>query len=177
MSESSSTIQPSGQAQPVARWQRFNARIASSRPGAWFLSISLHRADMLLLRLTSGRVSLTQSLSGLPVLVLSHTGANSGRIRAVPLLYFRDDQRIILIASNWGRASHPAWYYNLRAVPRAALSGIGLQGNYTAREATGAERETYWRTAVALYAGYAAYKRRAHPRRIPIVVLSPEIRS
>jgi deazaflavin-dependent oxidoreductase (nitroreductase family) len=85
-----------------------------------------------------------------------------------------DGERIVLIGSNFGRARHPAWYYNLRANPEATLSVRGQTDRYIAREATEAEREHYWHQAVALYAGYAAYEKRTGGRTIPIMVLTPK---
>ena len=85
-----------------------------------------------------------------------------------------DGERVVLIASNFGRAHHPAWYHNLRANPVATLSVRGRENTYIAREAAGIEREDYWRQAVELYAGYAAYQKRTGGRKIPIMVLTPK---
>jgi deazaflavin-dependent oxidoreductase (nitroreductase family) len=85
-----------------------------------------------------------------------------------------DGERVVLIASNFGRSRHPAWYHNLRANPEATLSVRGQKKTYIAREADGREREDYWHQAVELYAGYAAYEKRTGGRKIPIMVLAPK---
>jgi deazaflavin-dependent oxidoreductase (nitroreductase family) len=80
---------------------------------------------------------------------------------------------IVLVASNFGSQTHPAWYYNLRAHPQATLAVNGRSGTYLAREAAGVERERYWNRAVELYRGFDAYRLRASGRTIPIMILSP----
>lgn len=55
-----------------------------------------------------------------PSWLLSSTGARSGERRDIPLAYFTDGGDVILIASNYGRERHPAWYHNLRAHPECA---------------------------------------------------------
>ena len=81
---------------------------------------------------------------------------------------------MVLIASNFGRAHHPGWYHNLRANPQATLATGGQSRTYVAREATGPEREVYWRKAVDLNPGYAAYEARTGGREIPVIVLMPK---
>ncbi len=154
-------------------WQRFVHNIASTRPGAWFFSHTAHRADHVVIRLSEGRNSLTTILADLPVVTLTATGARSGLPRSVPLVGIEDGETVVLIASNFGRSYHPAWYHNLRANPEATLSVRGRTRTYIALEADDAEREEYWREAVALLAAYAAYERRTGGRKIPIIVLTP----
>jgi deazaflavin-dependent oxidoreductase (nitroreductase family) len=90
------------------------------------------------------------------------------------LIGIPDGEKIILIASNFGRAQHPGWYHNLKANPQATLYWRGQSGKYLAREATESERQHYWQMAERIYIGFPLYKQRAGERRIPIVVLSPE---
>lgn len=155
-------------------WQRIIKRIAASRRGAWFFSRTAHHMDRPVIRLSNGRQSLTGILAGLPVITLTTAGAKSGEPRTVPLVGIADGDKVVLIASNFGRSHHPAWYHNLRANPEATLSMQGNPGTYIAHEATGAEREKYWQTAVDLYAGYAAYQQRTGGRQIPVMVLTPK---
>jgi len=155
-------------------WQTMTQRIASSKAGAWFFSRILHRLDKPILRLSNGQRSLTSILSGLPVVVLTTIGAKSGRRQSVPLLALIDEEKVIVIASNWGGAHHPAWYHNLRANPEASVSIGGQVGRYLAKETTDSEREQYWQQASAMYAGNEAYKRRAAGRKIPLFILKPK---
>lgn len=148
-------------------------RLAASGPGSWFLAPILHRLDAPVIRWSGGRQSLTNWLTGLPVVILTTTGAKSGRPRTLPLVGLLDGPRVVLIASNFGRRSAPGWFYNLKAQPQAELIVAGQAGRYLAREAEDEERERYWRMAVGMYAGFAAYARRAAHRRIRIMVLEP----
>jgi deazaflavin-dependent oxidoreductase (nitroreductase family) len=143
--------------------------IASSRPGAWLFSRTIHRIDPLLLRLSGGRLSTAQ---GFPVLLLTTTGAKSGQRRTLPLLYVEHADGVAIIASRFGSTKHPGWYHNLRANPRATVEIKGRASEYEARPATEAERAEIWARAVAVYPSYERYKARAG-RKIPIMVLSP----
>jgi deazaflavin-dependent oxidoreductase (nitroreductase family) len=154
-------------------WQRLNQQVASLPLAARAFSYTFHHLDRPLIRLSHGRTSLTSLLTGLPVVTLTTIGAKSGAHRSVPLIGLPDEQKMVLIASNWGQAHHPGWYFNLRAHPEAVLSWSGRTQKYVAHEATGLEYEAYWNRAVGLYAGYAAYKERTSGRKIPIMVLVP----
>lgn len=125
------------------------------------------------MQLTGGQKSLTSLITGLPVAMVSAIGAKSGQPRRVPLLPLHDGRNLVVIASNFGRSRHPAWYHNLKANPDVEVAVEGQTRQYTAREAIGEERERYWRRAVESYAGYAAYKERAGDREIPVMVLEP----
>ena len=121
--------------------------LAASRLGAWIFARTLHPLDRLLLRLSRGRVSIPGVLTGLPVVMLTTIGAKSGKLRTVPVVGLSDGDKVVVIASNFGQARHPAWYYNLRAHPEATLELPGRTGRYLAREATPAEWQIYWRRA------------------------------
>jgi deazaflavin-dependent oxidoreductase (nitroreductase family) len=155
--------------------QRLFQRFAATRLSSWVFARTLHPLDRLLLRLSGGRVSVPGVLTGLPVVMLTTIGAKSGQPRTVPLVGLRDGDKVVLIASNFGQAHHPAWYYNLRAHPEATVELPERTGTYLAREATPAERQIYWRRATDLYVGFPAYQQRAQGRHIPIMVLTPQI--
>ncbi len=107
-----------------------------------------------------------------PVMLLTTTGAKTGQPRTLPLLYITDGDRLILIASNYGGKSHPAWYRNLVANPRVEVLAGKYSGTYTASEIMNpAERERAWALALDLYAGYGDYEKRAGDRTIPLVRL------
>ena len=154
--------------------QRMGTRTASSRPGAWFFSHTLPHMDRVAIRLSKGRHSLTGILAGVPVVMLTAIDAGSGLQRTVPLVGIVAGEDVVRIASNWGRARHPAWYHNRRANPEAAVSKRGRAGTHIAPEAAGDEREAYWRRAVSLYAGYAAHNRRVGSRNIRAMALTPK---
>jgi deazaflavin-dependent oxidoreductase (nitroreductase family) len=152
-------------------------KFASSRFGAWFGARALHHFDRAFLRLSGNRRTLTSIISGLPVMMLTTTGAKSGQPRSVPLICLRDEQRpggYALIASNWGQPHYPAWYYNLKAHPRASGLVDGQAAEYEAYEASGEEYGRFWQSAADTYLGYNLYKQRiGGGRHIPIMVLAP----
>lgn len=152
-------------------WQRLWAPLLAAAPGRALIRHIAQPIDRALLPLTRGRLTISRLVY--PTLLLTTTGARSGQPRSTPLIYFRDGERIVLVASNFGERRHPAWYHNLRATPRAIVTADGTSAPYLAREAEGAEREELWRKALAFYSGYEAYSRRAGGRRIPIMVLEP----
>lgn len=116
---------------------------------------------------------MTSILAGLQIVVLSTTGAKSGKPRTTPLAALFDGDKIVLIASDFGNPRHPAWYYNLRANPEVKVSVYGQEGKFLAHEAVGDERERYWEMAVTSYRGYEKYAQQAGERTIPVMVLTP----
>lgn len=155
---------------PVFRFMRWQAGTA---PMAWFWARTLHHIDHYVFTLTRGRHTFASLVTGLPVVMLTTTGRKSGGRRTVPVLGLPNGGGIAVIASNFGRRRHPAWYYNLRAHPEAEVSVRGERRRVVAREAEGEERECIWRQGLGIYPAWAAYERRAPGRRIPVMVLSP----
>lgn len=154
-------------------WQRGVQQVARTRPGSWLMVRTLHHMDHALLRLSQGRYTAASTLTGLPVVTLTAVGAKSGLPRSVPLIAIPDGDKIVLIGSNFGQSHHAAWYYNLKAHPQATLTMGNQTRPYVAREAEGEEREHYYRQAIAMYPGYADYRKRAGTRQIPVMVLTP----
>jgi deazaflavin-dependent oxidoreductase (nitroreductase family) len=153
--------------------QRLLRRFASSGPGSWVLARLLHRLDRPVHRLTRGRHTFASLLTGLPVVMLTTTGARSGRATTVPLVGLPTPGGIAVIASNYGQERPPAWRHNLRAHPDAEISVDGVRRRVRAVEAEGEQRERIWRAALDVYPGYAASARRAPHRRIGVFVLEP----
>ncbi len=153
------------------RFQRLIWKVSSSRPGAWCFAKTLHHIDRLVLRLSRQRVTVPGVLAGLPVLTLATTGARSGQRREVPLVGVPSGDQIAVIGTRFGQARTPAWYFNLRAEPRAEVSYRGRTAPVVAREAEGDEREAVWTRGCQIYAGYQAYARRLDHRRIHVMVL------
>jgi deazaflavin-dependent oxidoreductase (nitroreductase family) len=156
------------------RVRRAMRRVAASGPGARVFAPLLHRLDRPVYRMTRGRATLGSLVSGLPVALLTTTGARSGRPRTVPLLLLPSADGLAVIASNWGRPAPPAWERNLRADPIARLARGGTSVRVRAVEAAGERRTRIWREALDVYPGYAAYERRAGGRRIGVYVLEAE---
>ncbi len=122
-------------------------------------------------RATGGRIG--HSGPGFPrMLLLDHVGAKSGTKRTSPLLYFRDGDNVVVVASKGGYPKNPAWYYNLLANPDTTVQIRSEKRPVRARVATDAERERLWPKAVELYPSYEDYQRKAE-RKIPMVILKP----
>jgi deazaflavin-dependent oxidoreductase (nitroreductase family) len=145
--------------------------LLGTRQGAWLIKHIVEPLDRFCYKLSGGRVVLANVM--MPTLMLASTGAKSGLPRTTPVLYLRDGRRFVLVASNYGSASHPAWYHNLRANPACSVTVGGRTTACQAREAEGAEREQLWQRAVAFYPGYRSYQSRTGGRRIPVMLLEP----
>jgi deazaflavin-dependent oxidoreductase (nitroreductase family) len=130
----------------------------------------LSRLHTALFRATGGRVG--KRLVANDMLLLTNNGRVSGRPHTVPLLYLRDGERFVVLASWGGRDVHPEWYLNLLADPNATVEVAEGRWQVTAHTAGGAERARWWARAVAAYDGYAAYQGRTE-REIPVVFLEP----
>jgi deazaflavin-dependent oxidoreductase (nitroreductase family) len=148
-------------------------RLASTRPGSWAFARIAHPADRLVFRATRGRSTLASWVSGLPVVMVTTTGARSGRKTTSPILGIPEGGGIVLVGSNFGQARHPAWVHNLRADPRATVEVGGVAHEARAEEVTGAERERLLELAARIYPGYTRYVERAAPRRIRVLRLIP----
>ncbi len=154
------------------RW-RLVRRLGGSRPGSWLTARTLHHLDRLTHRLTGRRTTSTAVLAGLPVVMLTTTGARSGVARTVPLVGVPHGTDLAVIASNYGRARHPAWCHNLRADPRAVVEVDGAARRVVAEELTGAARDEVWQRGLRLYPFWADYARRAAHRDIAVFLLRP----
>lgn len=109
---------------------------------------------------------------GVPLLLLHHTGAKSGRPRINPLAYQSDGGRYVVFASKGGAPTNPDWYYNLRAQPNVTIE-VGTDTiAVVASEATGDERERLFRTQVANVPQFGEYEKQAG-RVIPVIILTP----
>ena len=147
-------------------------RTAATRPMAKLYGRIQQPTDTLAYRLSRGRTTLSSWLAGVPLVMLTTTGARTGLPRTLPVLGLRDDDAIVVIASNFGRPRHPAWYHNLRAHPQAWVAADGVTRAVEARELTGAERDRQFRRAVEIYPGFDRYRRWAG-RPIPVLRLEP----
>ena len=154
--------------------QRAVRRFAASGPGAWLFARVLHHLDRRVFRLTRGRHTLANLVSGLPVVMLTTTGARSGRQRTVPVLGLPAAGGVAVAAANFGRREHPGWCFNLRADPRATVVLAGRRMRVRAVEAQGERRAQIVRDGLRIYPGFSQYERRASNRRIPVFVLEPD---
>jgi len=107
-----------------------------------------------------------------PMLLLDHVGAKSGRKRTTPLVYVKDGEDLVLVASKGGNPKHPAWFHNLRANPDTTVQVGSVRRAVRAHVADEEERTRLWPKAVETYGGYRDYQERTD-REIPLVILEP----
>lgn len=151
--------------------QRGIRRFASTGPGAWIFARAAQRIDEPVYKRTNGRKTFASMATGLPVVILTTTGAKSGLSRAVPVLGVPTEAGLVVIASNFGQGHHPAWHHNLMAHPDGEVQIDGVKRRFHARLAEGEERRRIWEEGLKIYPGWAAYEKRANRRRIPVYVL------
>jgi deazaflavin-dependent oxidoreductase (nitroreductase family) len=108
--------------------------------------------------------------NGAPVLLLTTTGRRSGEQRTTPLIYGRDGENYLIVASRGGADDPPAWYLNLSADPDVDLQVKADKFAARARTATSEERDDLWRTMTAIWPAYDDYQDKTD-REIPVVVL------
>lgn len=154
--------------------QRALRSIVASRPGAWMARHTLSRIDLLAHRVAPGRIPPSQWLAAVPVGLLTTTGARSGKPHTVPLLITTLEGGWGVIASNYGSARPPAWYFNLRANPVASLEVDGVAHRVRVAQVQGSEKERVREAALGWYRGYTAYEERAGGRDLGFFVLHPE---
>ncbi|MFJ6938986.1 nitroreductase family deazaflavin-dependent oxidoreductase [Streptomyces sp. NPDC101132] len=109
---------------------------------------------------------------GMPLLLLTTTGARSGEPRTSPMAYLRDGDRLVVFAANGGREHHPGWYHNLLAHPSAGVEVGKDSFTVTAAVADGAERERLWAAQLAVAPFLGDFQARSG-RRVPVVTLTP----
>jgi deazaflavin-dependent oxidoreductase (nitroreductase family) len=108
--------------------------------------------------------------AGAPLLLLTTTGAKTGKTHIVPLAYTVDDGRYVVIGSKGGHTTHPDWFYNLRAHSEVTVE-IGTE-SFPARAAipAGAERQRLFDQMVRQMPNFAVYQSKT-TRQLPVIVL------
>ena len=155
---------------PMRRLVRKAAEIV---PLSWIRPRVVVSIDRAVFRLTRGHTTLSAWVSGLPIIMLTTTGARTGQPRTLPVLALPDGDHLVVIASNFGKPSNPDWYHNLRANPEAMITWKGSAVPMRARELKDEERERYVSRSLTEYPWWEQYHRRAAPRQIPVIMLEP----
>lgn len=124
-----------------------------------------------LYRLSGGRLG--GSMPGFKVLLLTTTGRKSGKTYITPLGRFDHADGYVIVASNAGQSTNPAWYYNLKSNPRVTVQVMDKVIPVTAEVLTGDARAQAWQQVIAAAPSYAAYEKRT-TREIPLVLLRPD---
>jgi deazaflavin-dependent oxidoreductase (nitroreductase family) len=111
--------------------------------------------------------------NGAPILLLTTTGRKSGEARTSALIFGRDGDDLLLVASQGGAPTHPNWYHNLSANPDVEVQVQGDVFPATARTANDDEKARLWSIMTDVWPNYDAYQERTD-RAIPVVVLTPQ---
>jgi deazaflavin-dependent oxidoreductase (nitroreductase family) len=119
-------------------------------------------------RLSGGRVGGT--FRGSPVCLVDHVGRKSGKKHTSPLIYARDGDDILVVASKGGSRKDPLWWLNLEEHPETMVQVGSEKRAVRARRATLEEKQRLWPVAVGVYAPYEEYQRKTK-RDIPVVIL------
>jgi deazaflavin-dependent oxidoreductase (nitroreductase family) len=151
--------------------RRIVRQATASRPLAWLSARILHRIDRIAYRSTRGRFTFSGWMSGLPVVMLTTTGARTGQPRTTPVLGIPARDGLVVVAANFGQPQHPAWYHNLRAHPRVSVAAGGVAREYDARELAGEERDRQFQEAVRVNPAWLRYRTWAGDRKIPVIRL------
>jgi deazaflavin-dependent oxidoreductase (nitroreductase family) len=119
-------------------------------------------------RANGGKV--TGQFAGRPLLLLTSTGAKSGRAYTTPLVYTKDRDRLVIIASKGGAPTNPDWYHNLVAHPTATVELPGERFQAKVVVTAGAERDRLFNEQAKQMPNFAEYQRNT-TRKIPVIVL------
>ncbi len=158
---------------PANAAQRLAQRLASSRPVAWLSQRMLYPVDKALFEMSAGRVTFAGLVAGLPVVMLTTTGNNSGRPITMPLLGIPIDRDLAVIGTNYGQQPTPGWVYNLEADPTATVRYRDRSARVIARRANAEETERTFELAKTIYLGYRSYRQRVSQREIRVFILTP----
>ena len=123
------------------------------------------------LRANAGRAT-SGPFSGGSLVILTTTGAKTGETRENPLVFTRDGDNYVVIASKGGAPTHPGWFHNVVANPDVEVEVLGETIPARARVAEGAEHDRLYAAQARLMPAFADYQKRT-TRKIPVIVLEP----
>jgi F420H(2)-dependent quinone reductase len=122
---------------------------------------------------SGGTAGTTLLDTGLPVIIVTHTGNKTGAIRKTPLMRVKDGNSYVLVGSKGGAPTNPVWVHNLRVNPDVEIRDETVVRPMRVREVEDeAERARLWKLAIAAYPPYTEYQERT-ARRIPVFVAEP----
>ena len=122
---------------------------------------------------TNGAQGTTLRDTGLPVVIVTNTGNQTGAIRKTPLMRVKDGDNYVLVGSQGGRPKHPVWVFNLRADPSVQVRDEADVYDMRVREVEDdTERARLWALAVEAYPPYEEYQQRT-TRKIPVFLAEP----
>ena len=111
--------------------------------------------------------------TGMPCIIVTHTGNQTGAIRKIPLMRVKVDDSYVLVGSMGGQPKNPVWVYNLRANPDVEIRDEAVVTAMRAREVTDEEERTrLWQLSVDAYPPYEDYQAKT-TRKIPVFLAEP----
>ena len=119
-------------------------------------------------RTSGGKVS--GQFKNAPMILISYTGAKSGKTYTTPLVYSKDGNRYVIIASMGGAPNNPDWYHNLKANPAITVEVGAEKFKARAVETKGAERDRLFKAQAAIMPFFAEYQAKTK-RVIPVFAL------
>jgi len=146
-------------------------------PGTVKFMKAMAAVNVWLFRRTGGRIGSNWRIGAgfknpVPICLVEHTGRKTGLARTTPLVYLRDGENVVVVASQAGRPENPMWFGNVKANPDVTVQIGRDRMPMRARVVEAAERAELWPKLVALYPDYDSYQSWTD-REIPVVVLEP----
>lgn len=149
-------------------------RMGSTSVGSWVFQRTLYRIDRPLHRWTDGRVTVPGLVTGMPVVMLTTTGAKSGVSRTMPVAGIPFDDDLVVLGTNYAQGRTPGWVINLEKEPRATVAWKSRSVPVIAVVVPGERMDEVWQAASRVYVGFPKYRQRiADTRPVRAFVLEP----
>ena len=111
--------------------------------------------------------------TGMPCIIVTHIGNQTGGIRKIPLMRVKVEESYVLVGSMGGQPKNPVWVYNLRANPEVEIRDETEVTNMRVREITEvSERDALWKASAEAYPPYIDYQAKTN-RKIPVFLAEP----
>ena len=111
--------------------------------------------------------------TGMPCIIVTHIGNQTGAIRKIPLMRVKVEESYVLVGSMGGQPKNPVWVYNLRANPEVEIRDETEVTNMRVREITeDSERDALWKASAEAYPPYIDYQAKTS-RKIPVFLAEP----
>jgi deazaflavin-dependent oxidoreductase (nitroreductase family) len=156
---------------PPNRVQHTLQRAAAGERIGRVLQRSLYSLDKAVYGVTGERHTATSLLAGLPIIMLTTTGARTGNDRTMPLVGIPAADDLFVVGSNFGSPTTPGWVHNLEANPAAVVSLRDRRVDVVARLADQQETDLVFDAASTVFAGFPRYRQRASHREIRVFAL------
>jgi deazaflavin-dependent oxidoreductase (nitroreductase family) len=153
---------------------RLGRAVMSMAASPTFLNVApkvVPKVDRFLNKVTGGRLLMSSGM--VPSLVLTATGAKSGRSYDTPLATVPDGDAFYIVGSNYGGEQHPAWSANLIANPEASVTFRGRRIPVRARLLDAEEKQAVWPRLISVWPNYDAYVVRSGGRDLRVFRLEP----